>query len=233
MNSKKGSVVFISEECVVCLEDDAKPGVTFLPCHHRCCCVPCGDLVVKARQPCPLCRCVIQESLKYHDTEAAGDVPVPVEAEEIRVFKEERRDEYVKRLRAPVTGDAAFRGKSKLARSVASHVGSELEERQRETAGTERVMAKRATISFEIVGQDLVINYKLGRAKRREQHPYLTKEEAAEALVDSLGGDRLSVLEIATHYPDFYWALRYHLGVEASMEDYLGQELGVLQQKRK
>jgi hypothetical protein len=29
------------------------------------------------------------------------------------------------------------------------------------------------------------------------------------------GGDRLSVLEIATYYPDFYWALRYHLGVDA------------------
>ena len=227
------AVVFTCDECVICLADNACPTITFLPCRHRCCCTACGVLIVTAKQPCPLCRCVIQEFLQYQDVEAAGNVEVPVEEEEIRVFKDERREDYIKRLRTPVTGDAAFRGKSKLARSVASHVGSELEERQRETAGTERVMTKRSTIEFHIQGQDLVVNYKLGRAKRREQHPFLTKEEATEALVESLGGDRLSVLEIATHYPDFYWNIRYHLGVDASMEDYFGQELGILQQKRK
>lgn len=231
----QNNFVFECDECVVCLEDGVRPDALFAPCRHRCCCTVCAQLVEKARQPCPLCRVPIADVYYYKDHAAAADHIVPVDATVVAAFKAERRDEYVKRLKAPVTGDACFRGKGKLARSVASAVGSEMEQRQRETAGTERVMAKQSTIVYreDVPAASLVVDYKVGRAKRCEDYPLMTLQEARDGLVECLGGDKVSALDVATHYPDFYWNLRYRLRDEGpSLSDYLEQELGVLTKRR-
>lgn len=226
----EGVVVFGCDECVICLE--AVPGAVFSPCRHRCCCMACAQLVEKAKQTCPLCRSAIQDVLYYKD-QAAVDITTPIDPAEIKVFKEERRESYIKNLRAPVTSDAGFKGKSKLARSVAAEVGDEMEQRRKETAGTERVTAKRDTIQFSIQGHDLYVDYKVGRAKRHEEFPLLTLEETRNALLECVAGDRVSLLDVATHYPDYYWVLRYHLGVAQNMSDYLEKDLGIAQQKRR
>jgi hypothetical protein len=223
------TVIFTSEECVVCLEE--VPGVLFTPCRHRCTCAACADLIQKAAQACPLCRAIIAEAIVYKDQEAAGDVIEPVPTADLEAFSV-RREEYVKRLRAPVTSDACFRGKGKLARSVATEVMSELEQRQRETAGTERVMAKPDTIQFEVLGdnREIQVQYKLGRSKRQEAYPYMTLQEAHDGLLEYLGGDRIDVLGVATHYPEYYWAIRMHT---QSVENYLDKQMGVLQKGRR
>lgn len=40
--------------CIVCLDSPAS--VTFDPCNHCATCAGCAELVMKAKQPCPLCR---------------------------------------------------------------------------------------------------------------------------------------------------------------------------------
>ena len=40
--------------CIICLDDQAC--VVFSPCSHCVTCTACAALVVKAKQPCPLCR---------------------------------------------------------------------------------------------------------------------------------------------------------------------------------
>lgn len=40
--------------CAVCLSR-RKVGV-FVPCMHRCCCMPCGDRLMQTEQQCPICR---------------------------------------------------------------------------------------------------------------------------------------------------------------------------------
>ena len=40
--------------CIICLDETIS--VTFRPCSHRVTCAACAQLVVKHKQPCPLCR---------------------------------------------------------------------------------------------------------------------------------------------------------------------------------
>lgn len=40
--------------CIICL--DQPSNVVFQPCSHCVTCEACAQLVVQARQPCPLCR---------------------------------------------------------------------------------------------------------------------------------------------------------------------------------
>lgn len=219
----EGLPIFESEECVICLE--AKPVAVFAPCRHRCSCAPCSNLVGKSRQPCPLCRTEISDVLVYRDQQAAGDVVESIPQAEVQAFKDERREEYVKKLRAPVTGDACFRGKGKLARSVATEVLSELEQRQKETAGTERMMAKRST--FLVVRneekKEMSIGYKVGRSKRNEVHPIMTMEEVRQDLMEFLegGDDKLTELDLATYYPEYYWNIRLSSESGSAVDEFL------------
>lgn len=212
----EGLTIFESEECVVCLE--TAPVAVFAPCRHRCTCAPCSELVSKSRQPCPLCRTPITDVLVYRDQAAVGDVVAPVPVAEVEAFKEERREQYVKALRTPVTGDACFQGKGKLARSVATEVRSELEQRQLETTGSERMMAKRSTYLVVRNEREMSITYKLGRSKRNEVHPIMTVEEVREALTDIVGNDKLTELDLATYYPEYFWNIRLS---DQSVEDFL------------
>jgi hypothetical protein len=155
---------------------------------------------------------------------AAGDVVEPVPAADVHTFKAEHREEYLKNMRAPVTGDACFRGKSKLARSVATEVLSELEQRRLETAGTERATAKRST--FLVVTNEaqkkMSISYKVGRSKRNEEHPIMTLDEVRQDLEECLGGDRITALDVATYYPEYFWNIRLTAADGGgSVEDFL------------
>lgn len=40
--------------CIICLDQPAS--AVFNPCSHRVTCAACAQLVIDARQPCPLCR---------------------------------------------------------------------------------------------------------------------------------------------------------------------------------
>lgn len=42
------------DACIICL--DQLSTVVFSPCNHRVTCGACAKLVLKAKQPCPLCR---------------------------------------------------------------------------------------------------------------------------------------------------------------------------------
>jgi hypothetical protein len=170
-----------------------------------------------------LCRTPISDALVYRDQAAAGDVVEPIPLAEVQTFKAEHREEYLKNMRAPVTGDACFRGKSKLARSVATEVLSELEQRRLETAGTERATAKRST--FLVVTNEaqkkMSISYKVGRSKRNEEHPLMTLDEVRQGLEECLGGDRVTALDVATYYPEYFWNIRLAATDGGSVEDFL------------
>lgn len=232
--------IFDCDECVICL--DHPPTSVFYPCRHRCCCTSCGELVEKSKMTCPLCRARISEVLVFEGNILPSSAIGP---DEIEVFKRERREDYIKQLRAPVAKDAGFKGKGKMARSVAREVGSELENRQRETAGTERVTAKPSCIQFtEQPAEDaqpadadnlrnLRIDYKCGRSKRQELHALITLDEAREGLLECLSGDKVTLLDVATYYPEYYWLIKYHLSDSGqSITDYLGNDMNVLQKKR-
>lgn len=230
--------VFSSTECVVCLNgnDDADDEsvvvalhVIFVPCMHRCCCDDCCAKIQDAGLACPLCRAVITAHRVYAFPDL--DMVQAVDSALVEDFKRERRHEYREQMRRTVKSNAAYVGKSKLARSVASAVGSELEQRERETRGTERVMAKPSTVATARIddGDTLAVDYKCGRSKRHESHPYAEWDEVARELLAALGGDRISVVDLATHYPEFYWLIYHHRAgrVAAAME-----ELGIAESNK-
>jgi hypothetical protein len=169
----------------------------------------------------------------------------PIPAAQVETFKTERHEEYVKKLRTPHTGDACFKGKGKLARSVASEVMSELEQRQLETLGSERYMSKRNSFLITILESqgEIRIQWKAGRAKREDTFPKMTLEEARAGLEEAragleecLAGDRVTALEVATHYPEYYWTIRLALMGQSpprSLEYYLDKDMGVLKKGRK
>lgn len=218
---------FVTEECVVCLSEP--PAHVFSPCYHCCCCANCANSVVEAKMACPLCRQVIVRKYEYLMPEAMEPVPLV----EVAEFKLERRTEYVAALRAHHTKNALFVGKSKFSRSVGALAGSELELRQKETKGTERYgVGKKVT--FQRLGDDgdtLAVTYKVGRRTINESYPFLTWEEARTQLVDGLRAEdeTVSVLDLATHYPEYYWTWHYHK--EGKVEATL-QEEGIAPRKR-
>ena len=109
---------------------------------------------------------------------------------------------------------AGFAGKSLLARSVNRAMCNELEIRERERAGGQRMMGSKVTIVRS--GDDkLVVQYKTGRKVVKEEYQYGEWKEAEKALLDVLEGEVLAtVLEVASHYPEIYWLARHHLGVD-------------------
>jgi len=235
----EGCVIYESEECVICfVPSNEQVMAVFVPCRHRCVCGPCSELVTKSRQPCPLCRTDISDSLVYRDKVAAGDVVEPIPATQVETFKAEHHEEYVKKLRTPHTGDACFKGKGKLARSVANEVVSEMEQRKLETLGSERYMSKKTSfvVTSDSNDEQVRIDWKAGRAKRQDTFPKMTLEEARSGLEECLAGDRVTGLEVATHYPEYYWTIRLALLEQdppRSVDDYLDKDMGVVKKGRK
>jgi hypothetical protein len=227
--------VFSSEECVVCLSD--KPTQVFKMCNHCCCCAGCSKKIVGAAMQCPLCRGKIIKSVAINDVVdglAKGE-SVPVLADELKSFKE-RRNEYVAELERACAKNAGFVGKSKLARGVAREMGSELEERQKETKGGERCTSK---AEFSVTGNlvdggnvaidgNLEVKFKVGRKTYTEIVPFMEWESAKNFFVELIAGDNITTLDMATHYPEEYWLWRYH---KKNVEEAL-QEAGLIQNKR-
>jgi hypothetical protein len=148
---------------------------------------------------------------------------------EVEEFKKERRAEYRSKFPATLRAGAGFVGKGKLARSVGAAALSELELRQAETRGGERMMnAGKAT--FARVEDTLVIDYKVGRSKRHESAPYQELVLAMDDLKQQLGGDLISALDVAIHYPEHYWLFRYH---KMSVDEALKQIGGTAKRERK
>ena len=44
--------IYVGDECIICMDEDAKPSVLLLPCNHSCMCVKC----YKKTNKCPVCR---------------------------------------------------------------------------------------------------------------------------------------------------------------------------------
>jgi Zinc finger, C3HC4 type (RING finger) len=191
-------VYVIDKECVVCMEQE--PSSIYRPCGHKCCCESCTEAIRNANMTCPLCRSVIDRVMEH---ELQDDVIEPVAPALLLDFN---REEFIERLRNTHTSNAAFVGKSKFAKSVSRAIGSELEERQMQTQGGERAMAKRSTIEIEIVnGNTLEIDYKVGRKKRHESYRLWPSLEEIKEEARSHG----DALELASFYPELYWNL-YH-----------------------
>lgn len=215
--------IYETEECVICLDDAKPPQRPFAPCGHQCCCTECGEAIMKSKMACPLCRVDIREFC----SPVSDAQPKLVPKEEVKEFVKTRRGGYLLRLpgfsgRGGVTVKPGFLGKSKLARSVNNAMASELEQRQLETAGTDRMARAKGV---EVVENDddstLVITYKLGRKAVKEVHPYKTWEETKAELIVGLDSTQLdSVLELATYHPDYYWLVYYH-NRGAGLEDVL------------
>lgn len=193
-------VFTIDEECVFCMERD--PISIFRPCGHKCCCSECTTQIRDANMNCPLCRSAIDNVMEYQLD--GCDVVEPAAPALLQNFN---RSEFIERLRASHTSNAAFAGKSKFARSVSRAIGSELEERQMQTQGGERVMAKRSTIQFEISnGDTLEVEYKVGRKVKHESYRLWPSLEEIREECSSAHDD---ALDLASFYPELYWNL-YH-----------------------
>ena len=209
--------IYATEECVICLE--GAPRLPFAPCGHQCCCGACGAAIRERRMPCPLCRA---EIAAFAASEA--DVVLAAPAALVCEFKKTRRAEYISRLPSRAGGlvvKAGFTGRGKLARSVSGAMGSELEQRERETAGGDR-MARARSVLYTVAGDSLTVDYKLGRRAVREAHPYAAWEAAAAELAAGLDGELLeSVLELAIEHPQYYWLARYHHRQASDLEPVL------------
>lgn len=219
--------VFIVDECVICL--DVVPNRTFAPCGHMCCCESCAEEIETAKMPCPLCRSNITSVLVYTlDQDAVEAAPEEV----VENFKQNERADYVKRLRPSHARNAAFVGKNKFSKSVSGAIGDELEKRQMETRGTERVMTKPSAVVFETIGDHtLVVKYKIGRKTWEESQALMElddiRRDFRQTEPEELPTDNV---DLATWYPDYYWNI-YHLTdrkVSAFME-----ECGVSKRQRR
>lgn len=197
-------VIFASLECVVCM--DHQTSIIFMPCRHRCVCAECDALIKKSAMECPMCRGVIEA----HVTTVAGSTYEDFDSSMVESF-EERRSEYVERMRATHKKNAAFLGKSRLARSVGKEIGNELEQRRKENAGTERVMSKKVEFNKSDDGETLLITYKVGRRTVKEEAPFIQSwDDVSAAFKELLDGDVLDDLDLPTYYPEIYWLWKYH-----------------------
>lgn len=224
--------IYETEECVICLDDNAKPSKALAPCGHKCCCNECIEKIRVANQPCPLCRQVILDVREF----VLEDVDVVNQAnvEQVEEFKEQHRATYMENMRSVFAKTAGYLGKGKLSRSVAMATCDELETRRRETAGTERIMVG-SKVDFEVLGenrQTLSVSYR-PKGKRKdvkESYPLLPWGVACNYMTEGLDGDTLTAFEFAAHYPEYYWLFHHHNQgkVEDSMRD-----LGILTENKR
>ncbi len=201
-------VIFTTDECVICMERPSL--VTFLHCGHKCTCIACSEQVKQAFPlGCPLCR---QEISVFSTVAEAAVLP---SAKELESFN---RDEYMMLLRRSCAKNAGYTGGGKQARAVGRAMGSELEERVKENAGTDRYGGMKPT--FVVNGDTFTVTYKV-QGKRKpiiETYVYQEWEPAKEALIGMLEDDRLDVIGVATHYPEYFWLAKYHKAMDSLKE---------------
>jgi hypothetical protein len=202
-------VIFNSEECVICMEMPS--AVTFLHCGHKCTCSSCSDQVKKANMYCPLCRSDISV---YSLADDNAFLPSEKELESFGAH----REEYLTLLRRSCAKNAGYVGSGKQARSVGRAMGSELEERVKENAGTDRYGGMKPT--FTVDGETFTVSYRV-QGKRKpivETYQYQEWEQAKEAISELIRED---IVGVATHYPEYFWLTKYHKEMD-SLNDILG-----------
>ena len=196
-------VVFTTEECVICM--DRPSTVTFLHCAHKCTCEECSEQVKKASPlGCPLCR----QEIVIFSTAVNALALLPSE-KELDAF-EQYKSEYMVLLRRACAKNAGYVGGGKQARAVGRAMGSELEERVKENAGTDRYGGMKPT--FTVNGDTFTVTYKV-QGKRKpliETYMYQEWDTAKRALTEMLEDDRMDVIGVATHYPEYFWLAKYH-----------------------
>jgi hypothetical protein len=194
--------VFSSDECVVCL--DAPSSIVFSPCRHMCTCSKCSGEVKRANLYCPLCR-------QHIDTfsSASADAALLPSEKELEEFSA-RKNEYVTLLRRGCAKTAGWTGGGKQARAVSKAVGNEYDERVKENAGTDRYGGMKAV--FKLDDGTLAVTYKVAGKRKaiEERYQFLEWEEAKQALLEALDGDSVTDMDIATHYPEYFWLAKYH-----------------------
>jgi hypothetical protein len=186
MNEEKA---FTLVECVICL--DAKPTHIITPCRHVCFCGTCAKTVLDLKMTCPLDRGDIAAITPW---ESGVVTPAVIREQDVVEFKEKRRENYVK-----VARNAGYLGGSAQARAVGKYICNELEQRQKETKGGERCMAKQK-VTEEKDGR-LHVSYKVGRKTFREDYEAISEVPAEFAAKEDL--------ELAIEYPEYYWT-RFH-----------------------
>ncbi len=125
------------------------------------------------------------------------------------------KEEYVALLRRSCAKNAGFGGNSKQARAVGRAIGSEYDERVKQNAGTDRYGGMKATFAVgEGEDQTLSITYNVAGKRKAivETYQFLTWEATKEAVLVALNDDAdvKSDMDIATHYPEYFWLAKYH-----------------------
>lgn len=215
-------MAFVSNDCVVCMDSDSAR--IFLPCKHKCCCSGCSSKIVQAKMDCPLCRSPID---KIMDADA-----IEVTAAQLKIFQG-YKTEYLSKLQC--SSNAGYTGKSRLARSVGREMGDTMEKLEMERKGSERYTCSNVLFSF--VGDEndktMDIAWKVGRKLCQDSVAFLNWHDANEMFCDEMSGDTITVLDMASFYPEYYWLWRYHNnnsndGVEEALTS-----AGLLQNKRR
>jgi hypothetical protein len=166
-------------------------------------------MIGKAKMACPLCRGVIAAR-----TTASGPTgpTIPALQKELDDFSE-RKEEYVKELKSRCATNAGFTGNSKLAKSVGRACGSEYDERVLQNAGTDRFGGMKAEYTVSDDKQLFTVKYKVqGKRKPVEETYAFFQEwqEAKDALLAMLDGERISTMDICIYYPEYFWMAKYH-----------------------
>ncbi len=104
--------------------------------------------------------------------------------------------------------NAGYTGGSRQARAVGRAIGSELEERRKETEGTDRFGGMKAI--FLIEGDSFKVTYKVAGKRKAivETYPFLSWDEAKELVEES------DIMDIAIHQPNIFWLAKYHKKTE-------------------
>ena len=192
--------IFTSDECVICM--DVPASIVFRSCAHMCTCNKCAERVKSANLYCPMCRGAIESF------EEASVVALIPSTKELLAFEAHKKD-YMVLLSRGCTKNAGYVGKGKHARAVSRHIGSELEERYKESAGTERFGGKSPI--FTIDGEKMTISYKI-QGKRKptvEIVDFLSSWDEVKTQLLEIE-EEMDTVGIATHYPQLFWLAKYH-----------------------
>ena len=213
--------VFYTKQCIICL--DHSSDTLFEPCSHQCCCKACADTIIGMNMDCPLCRTPIGAS----GTEFTSSESEPVDDGVLSMWID-CREAYLEKLRGKKSGNAAFAGTSKLARSVNREIGDALIEAQMITQGTDRMGAKK--ITYSITDGDVFQVTYTPRKKRKsitETYQFVSKDVL---ISDMDGTEKTTVFDVSVYEPHLYFLFHYHYDgdVEGGMK-----EANLLETKRR
>jgi hypothetical protein len=144
------------------------------------------------------------------------DILAPITASDVDAFMAQR-EEYLSSLRAQVARGAGWKGAGKRASNNA------MTDAVREREGTLRMTAKNIVIVKDDRTDQITVEYKAGRKRVQETHELYDLSKAEDF-------EPLTVLELASEYPGYYWSVYYNYDgeVERALSD-----MGLLQTGRR